>query len=719
MSVRKKPEDIETQDVMPKSDMIIWDRNDKASVTKAAKAYNEFMDACGVVEYEAKANDRWYRTDFRNIDTNLNARSPFTRSDYDYYRPEEAIPEKISNIIKACDLAYQRVGIVRNVIDLMGDFACQGITIVHPNPQIQEFYRAWFKKVNGRDRSERFLNTLYRLGNVIVARELGQVRKTDLDKIRKGKAAKTEFVDLKPEFPVLRNELPLSYTFMDVCNVEIIHSELASFVGASPKLALRISTKLRNTILKPKTPEEKEMVQKLPEELVAQVRKYNQKYIPLDPKLVSAYFYKKDDWKDWAMPMLYSILDNLVTLEKMRLTDLSALDGAISRVRVWTLGDHALGIAPNKAAAVRLSNQLTNNSGGGTIDLIWDDTLKLQVSDTNVHQFLGETKYAPVWQAIFQGLGIPATLAGAPNASGTTNNFIAMKTLVERLEYGRSVLKSFWEKELKHVQEACGFRFPAEIHFERMSLSDEVAEKALLLQLADRDMISYETAQQMMGLIPNLERIRTRKENEERKSGRRVPKAGQWHNPQQDFEFKKLALQQGYIDVSQLDLELEELPSGKKTPFETEVEVNKQKMAQKKLGGTNGRPKNSRDSKKRKRTVKPRTSANLQVWAADTQAKIADVIVPLYLGDLGKKNLRQLTAKEFDDLENYKFSILCAFAPEDAVDEEAIKALYGKVLQIPVGVYDLYKKLVAKVKNPTVANLRQLQIISYVRANRG
>lgn len=757
-----KPQVMTPSEVTTNSEVVIWDKNDKESLSKVSEVYKEFLGECGAVQY---AKSSWDRQDFRNIDTNTNAKSPFTRSDYDYYRPEEAIPEKIANIIKACDMAYQRVGIVRNVIDLMGDFACQGITIVHPNPGIQEFYRAWFKKINGRDRSERFLNQLYRLGNVVVSRELGQVRKSDLEKIKKGRAAKTEFVDLKPENPPLRNELPLSYTFMNVCNIEVIHSELASFVGQEPRLALKVSNKLKNTITNPKTPEEKELVSKLPQDLVKQLKKSNQKYILLDPNLVSAYFYKKDDWRDWAMPMLYSILDNLVTLEKMRLTDLSALDGAISRVRLWTLGDATKGIAPTKAAAVRLSNQLTNNSGGGTLDLIWTEDLKLQVSDTNVHQFLGETKYAPVWQAIFQGLGIPATLAGAPNASGTTNNFIAMKTLVERLEYGRSVLKSFWEKELKHVQQACGFRFPAEIHFERMSLSDEVAEKALLIQLADRDIISYETMQQMVGLIPNLERIRTRKENEERKAGRRVPKASQWHNPEKDHEYKKIALQGGIVTTSQIGLELEPNKRGevavqdqqmklqeeqmqldhelkvKQQELDMELQrdqheydkilqkkkmLDDQKIKRSKMKNTNkgtpgqGRPKNSKDSKKRKRTVKPRTSAGLtsaqlQVWAADAQNKITDIVVPLYLTDLGKKNLRQLTAKEFDDLEYYKFAILCSFEPTDALDDNSIKALYGKVLEVPKTVYVNYKKLVAKVKNPTVANLRQLQIVSYVR----
>ena len=55
------------------------------------------------------------------------------------------------------------------------------------------------------------------------------------------------------------------------------------------------------------------------------------------------------------------------------------------------------------------------------------------------------------------------------------------------------MLKSFWMKEIKIVQKAMGFRFPAELHFDSIVLSDEAAQKKLLLDLADRDIISQET----------------------------------------------------------------------------------------------------------------------------------------------------------------------------------------------------------------------------------
>ena len=97
--------------------------------------------------------------------------------------------------------------------------------------------------------------------------------------------------------------------------------------------------------------------------------------------------------------------------------------------------------------------------------------------------------------------------------SGFTNNYISLKTLVQRLEYGRGLLRDFWEKEIEMIQKAMGFRLPATVHFDTMVLSDESSEKNLLIQLVDRDIISAETVIERFGEIPEIERIRIRRED--------------------------------------------------------------------------------------------------------------------------------------------------------------------------------------------------------------
>ena len=70
-------------------------------------------------------------------------------------------------------------------------------------------------------------------------------------------------------------------------------------------------------------------------------------------------------------------------------------------------------------------------------------------SDTYSNKFLGSEKYQPVLTSIYAGLGIPPTLTGASSSGGYTNNYVSLKTLIERLEYGRDVLKQFWRHEIE------------------------------------------------------------------------------------------------------------------------------------------------------------------------------------------------------------------------------------------------------------------------------
>jgi hypothetical protein len=183
--------------------------------------------------------------------------------------------------------------------------------------------------------------------------------------------------------------------------------------------------------------------------------------------------------------------------------------------------------------------------------------IELIESKTAVHQFLGEGKYTPHLNAIYAGLGIPPTLTGTYGAAGTTNNFISLKTLTQRLQYGRKVLIAFWKQEIAMVQKAMGFRFPAKIEFDRMDLSNEDAEKALLIQLADRNIVSDELVQRIFGFDPDTEKVRLNREDRAREGERMVQKAGPSISGNLENDLKKMALQLGLATPSQVGLTLE------------------------------------------------------------------------------------------------------------------------------------------------------------------
>ena len=660
---------------MPKDLYLTWSNDAERS-----KAYAESVDNVNAYDGIQKSYAYDNRT-FIDIESSRTVRPSFYRSDYTSFRPGEAIPTAQKKIIKMCMQAYDRVGIVRNVIDLMGDFASQGLNLVHPNKSIERFYRKWFDQVGGLDRSERFLNYLYRCGNVTVKRRTAKISKKKEAELKRSAAAP----DMKIEdLVVTKREIPWKYDFLNPLAIDIKNKEAGVFTG-DIEYVLKISKNTMNALML-NGAHDGGTGRKLPASFLKRFAQ-GEREIPLDKDKTMMFHYKKDDWNVWANPMIYAILDDIIMLEKMKLADLAALDGAISNVRLWRIGDLDHKIIPTKAAINKLRDILASNVGGGTMDLVWGPEIDFKESSTQVYKFLGSEKYQPVLTSVYAGLGIPPTLTGAATGGGYTNNYVSLKTLVERLEYGREILKKFWMHEIKIIQKAMGFRLPAEIHFDSIILSDEAAQKQLLVQLADRDIISHETLLERFRELPSIEKIRVRREERSRINDALAPnKAGPYHNPQHKEDVAKIAITKDLLDN---DIYLENLGL---PPSEID-EINKVEVEDGPRSGPEegvpeddapapvdegGRPNNSRDTKKRKqKRVLPRSgdSVSTTLWAYEAQKEVSELVTPVALAHFNKKNARSLTKSEFDQLEYLKLCILTGIKPFMEIDADTIKVI--------------------------------------------
>ena len=624
--------------------MITWQEGDDEG---KAKAMSQFSDNVQSYSGLNKSQGNHYRH-FIDIEPNRSVKPGFTSKDYYAFRPDEAVPNQQRRIIKMCMDAYDKVGIIRNIIDLMGDFGSQGIQIVHKDKSVEKFYQQWFKNINGKERSERFLNNLYKTGNVIIYRSYANIT----PQLRSYMKALSS--DIKVEVPSApENQIPWRYNFFNPLTVKMKEGQLSLFMGRQNYTITTNSffDKFRSGDLP------NHVIETLPVNVKQAILK-GQKDIPLDPERLTISYYKKDDWKQWANPMIYAILDDIVMLEKMRLADMSALDGAISNIRLWTLGNLDHKILPNKAAINKLRDILSSNVGGGTMELVWGPELSFQESSSEVYKFLGSEKYTSVLNSIYAGLGVPPTLTGmASNGGGFTNNFISLKTLLERLQYGRDQLVRFWEKELEIVRKSMGFRYKAHIQFDQMTLSDEAAEKNLLIQLADRDIISHETLLERFKEIPQIENIRIKREISKRDSAG-PPKASPYHNPNHDQDIEKMD-KQGQINLKQ---EKEKQKSVKRN---TNTDIK-----------DNGRPPNSLDNGPRKKRVeKPKSQPGLAetlVWAENSWSKISDTVNNAFLNSHNKKNLRQLTKAQVKDLESIKLDVFTNFDTHESVNPTTI-----------------------------------------------
>ena len=687
------------------------------------KAYAEASDNIQSYDGIQKAVAWGRRTSYIDIEPNKSVRTSFNRDDYNRFRPGEAVPEYQKRILKMCMEAYDRVGIIRNVIDLMGDFAAQGITIVHPNKNIERFYRKWFHQVCGIERSERFLNYLYRCGNVIVKRRTAKISKKKERELRKASASDILIKEIDPK----KREIPWQYDFLNPLAVNVKHDPIDSFTG-KPRYVLSLS-KSTYQALTQSSNLDRNVFTELPSDLLTKLQK-GDRFIDLDPDKISVFFYKKDDWNLWSNPMIYAILDDIIMLEKMKLADIAALDGAISNIRLWKLGDLEQKILPTKAAINKLRDILASNVGGGTMDLVWGPEIDFKESSTQVFRFLGSEKYQPVLTSIYAGLGIPPTLTGANTGGGYSNNYVSLKTLIERLEYGRDLLTQFWMQEIKIIQKAMGFKFPAQIHFDSIILSDEASEKQLLIQLADRDIISHETLLERFREMPNIEKIRVRREEKDRANDTLSPnKAGPYHNPQHKEDMAKIALTKDALDHEEYLNHLG-LPPGSMNETEDKIPLkeNPSRIDEKrevdelqnskdlKENPDGGRPRFSKDQQKRKqKRVLPRSSDSVSVclWAVNAQKEISDLIAPVAIKHFGKKNVRSLTKSEFDELEYLKLCILTGMTPYMDITPELVQNLLDNQTKPSVGFTSLVTASIREFSNlnnrkPNVNEMRYI-----------
>lgn len=563
---------------------------------------------------------------------NIGLRPAYTRTIHDLQRPEDRLPTSHRDIMCAVQKAYKRHGLIRNTLDLMSEFGCAGIQITHPQKNAEEFLQYWFKDlVKGPERSERFLNNLFRFANITMRRYLAKVT-------RKSQVT---------------GKIPVDYYFFDPRLVDVINDEVRRFSATiEPQYGLVLPNSIQAK-LKEDTPAAKELRKQLGEKVTSQL--VSEDIFALDPINLLVFHYKKDDWDSWSLPMLYSILDDVRMLEKHKLLDFTALDSAARPIRLWKLGSMEYRIVPNSAAFAKIRDALTVNTGAGPIDIMWGPDLELVESKPVDYKVFAKEKYEASLANIYTGLGVSPSLTGGTTEAGASNNMISIKTMIKRLICGREILTRFWMGELAIVQEEMGFSPKAEINFHFPNLGDEEAEKKLFIDLADRNIVSNEWILERFGANPKTEHIRLNREYREIDERERVPRSGPWFDPEWENKLKTDLVKRGAIKPSQIGVDIRgkvDVPSSA-PPGESNTQNNPERGR--------GRPKNSRDvSPRKRRQPNPVVKAKLDLLRK--QKEIVENFNPVYLSMVGKSSLRELSHSEFEELERLRFLFLEAGA---------------------------------------------------------
>jgi hypothetical protein len=668
----------------------------------ASASYGDFLKSGNAV-----ARNSPTRRDFSGLTPVSGGKPGLTDYDFDWFRPDQAAPRTPREIISFARSSYRKIGLIHNAIDLMGDFASQGVRISHRSASAQKFFKKWFEHVKGANVSERLANLLFREANVVVKSYDISLKKNSKEIIKESLASEDIVIE-----PAIFDSIPWRYTFIDPLLVDVMGQSLSTLKTKKTyvlKLPMRFRSQLSDTITEYQNSGSMSFFEDIPKEILDAMQT-GKDFVILDPESTFVLHYKKDDWQIWADPIVFSAFEDLNLYHRLKLADKAALDGATSKIRVWKLGSLEHKLAPTTLASNTLNEMISSNVGGGTVDIIWGPDIELIETNSDVHNFLGEGKYKPTLMSIYATLGIPPTLTGTfGSGSGTTNNFISLKTLTKRLNYVRSIITEFWDHQIRIVQKAMGFRYPAVIEYDYMDLEDPASILSILLNMADRNIISDELLQNYIKANPDLESQRISKENKSKE------KVSPYHPVDKDHILKKIVLQQGVVTPSEVGVELDEKEKGQQPAIimrEKAKQHSQPKGRPEDPGNFNnplppGRPKNSNDKQQRQeKRFQPKVKASEFSWAKSSYQKISDVFHPIILDFLNKKTLRNLTAAEFNLVEDLKFEILCNLDIGDDINLQSVmaamnnpdKSIHGRFLEWAGDISDL-----------TVAEIRELK----------
>lgn len=464
----------------------------------------------GTFHKRAKAFDGYLGKSADFINGGGSSRSSHVR--FDGATEKSSTPDSVTkDQIASCREAYTNVGIIGNIVDLMVDFACEGIDIYHKSPQIQNFFRQWANKVNLTALSEQVLKGVYRDGNVPILAYWGKISESEIKNLKRstGKAQSDLFSQrVKSEDKII----PYKYQVMDVLNVHKCGSSMIGTEHWEYQFDMEDYQILCAGNLDAKT---RDKINSLKESLGPEAfeKLKGAGRMELDSDRFEMIYYKKDGYKSWATPMLWRVMDDIKFKKILRDMDISLAEGVTNALTIVKMGDTVNGYVPSAKKYEKFVAMLKNPSKAKTI--VWDDLIDVQTVYPPVDKFLSADKYQQVDDDIRSGLGIAEILVNG-GGGNYSSSFLSVKTLLERLELGRRQLLEFLDRQVKLVAGNMGFRSAPVIRMDKMSLNDQQVEKQFILELYDRNMLSMESVTDRFGENFDIELQRIKNEDKTR-----------------------------------------------------------------------------------------------------------------------------------------------------------------------------------------------------------
>jgi len=374
----------------------------------------------------------------------------------------------VSDAINLCQKAYWNISIFRMTIDIMTEFSNSNIHFYHENKSAVKFFETWYEKIGGWKHRQQFFLEYFRSGNVFFYRVDTNIN----------------IGDFRSKYSRLPGgqKIPIKYILLNPSDIVCLSG--ASFADATYAKVLNPyeMDRLRN----PRSEMEKILSDSLPKEIKEKVNSNSSTYsgsgvqMELDKELLTAVFYKKQDYEPLAIPIYFPVLYDLnLKLEFKKVENIIAktTDYIILLITMGTEEGCREGLYDPLINAMQ--NLFLSESVGRV--LVSDFSTKAEFVLPDLKKILGPEKYEVVNEDIANGL--MNIFFGEDKFA---NSMIKIKLFLERLNEARTAyLECFLKPEMQRIAEELGFANVPNVEFESLDLRDDIEYYKIYNRLAE------------------------------------------------------------------------------------------------------------------------------------------------------------------------------------------------------------------------------------------
>lgn len=403
----------------------------------------------------------------------------------------------VKDAIWLCQKAFFNVAIFRNAISTMADLCNTDISLEGGNSQSKSFFNAWLKRINIWKMQDSFFRELFRSGNVFYFRVDGSLTKQEALKINESYSANASI------------DIPLRYIMLNVADIAATNNVTSYDTPVYYKILTQEQLKqLKNS----KTKEDKEVVKSLRQSMKQYFDTGGTQLVPIDTNKLHTIFYQKQDYEPFAIPLGYSVLDDINLKLEFKKTDAVLARTVEYIILLVTMGekfDPTTGSGGVNPHSIRAMQELFRKEAVGRV-LVSDWTTKLDWAIPDLNKVLGPQKYETVNQDIAAGLmDIFFGQQKFANLAGK------LKVFVEKLNAAQHIfLNDFLNPEIKRIAGNMAFKSYPTAKMLEVSLDDPTLSMRIFTQLLQLGAITPQDAVEAIstGELPLYEDLVTHQE---------------------------------------------------------------------------------------------------------------------------------------------------------------------------------------------------------------